>query len=334
MWKKNRSLRVSTFCGKDCPNEHPTAIRERVDESLRNVTSLKAGLAKYVAEAVECSQCLILTASDLNCDCYNAYHFFDIFCDMSSSTRELKKKQQTSIVHAQKGLFCGHCNNGFVQLALKQNQLVISNSVDDDPRFETKSSTSRPISHFPIRNVMVVPLMVPENVDKIMVGLVVCTNKIAVETMHDTESACRGFTVNDFECNEALFHHLALRIMCVHSTGRLVGLEATIESMQTIHQEELRKASVTKDMFIATMSHEIRTPLNAINGYNEIMLNSISKGDERLSSLDVWLRKQRAATLQLTQLIANILDFAKLKSASVKLDSRPFSVVELSLIHI
>jgi len=74
------------------------------------------------------------------------------------------------------------------------------------------------------------------------------------------------------------------------------------------------------------MSHEIRTPLNAVSGYNELMAKRASH-----SLTQSHLRKQRDAILQLTQLIANILDYSKLRSESLRLTMKPFSPKKVML---
>ena len=77
--------------------------------------------------------------------------------------------------------------------------------------------------------------------------------------------------------------------------------------------------AVTKERFLANMSHEIRTPMNAIAGFTE----QIDKGP-LTSEQKEQLTMVRKSIDHLLYLINDVLDFTKLQSGKLKLESIGF----------
>lgn len=79
-----------------------------------------------------------------------------------------------------------------------------------------------------------------------------------------------------------------------------------------------------KELFLANMSHEIRTPLNGVIGYNQLLLqtelSTIQKG---------YLNCMNQCSIQLMQLINDILDFAKLYSGKMCINNECFPLKEI-----
>jgi CheY-like chemotaxis protein len=80
-----------------------------------------------------------------------------------------------------------------------------------------------------------------------------------------------------------------------------------------------------KDLFLANMSHEIRTPLNGIIGYNQLLLQQTILN----SSQRNYLESMNKCSLQLMQIINDVLDFSKLASGKMSVNFNCFSVNEL-----
>ena len=90
-----------------------------------------------------------------------------------------------------------------------------------------------------------------------------------------------------------------------------------------------RESLETKDFFLANMSHEIRTPLNGVIGYNQLLsqthLNSTQKK---------YLENMNKCSLQLMQIINDILDYSKLSSNKMTLKTecfRPKTIIDTAL---
>ncbi len=81
------------------------------------------------------------------------------------------------------------------------------------------------------------------------------------------------------------------------------------------------QASRAKDEFLSTMSHEIRTPLNAVIGISHLLLMEDPKASqiENLNAL-------KYSSEHLLGLVNDILDFNKIESGSLDLESVDFSL--------
>jgi signal transduction histidine kinase/CheY-like chemotaxis protein/HPt (histidine-containing phosphotransfer) domain-containing protein len=123
-------------------------------------------------------------------------------------------------------------------------------------------------------------------------------------TLHDSaEEIARNRTALQ-EANEHLEERVALR------TQELAA-----------SREEALAAAKAKAAFLATMSHEIRTPLNGVVGMTTLLADT---------KLDVeqkdYLHTMRVSSDQLLSVINDILDYSKIESGKLDLESEPLSV--------
>ncbi|MGL5508495.1 MAG: response regulator [Microcoleaceae cyanobacterium] len=97
-------------------------------------------------------------------------------------------------------------------------------------------------------------------------------------------------------------------------------------SLQQKHQE-LEELNLVKDEFLANTSHELRTPLNGMIGIAESMLDGINGNlsEQQIHSLSLIVQ----SGYRLSNLINDILDFAKLKQANLELQFEPLRVREV-----
>ena len=82
-------------------------------------------------------------------------------------------------------------------------------------------------------------------------------------------------------------------------------------------------AERVKDQFLANMSHEIRTPLNAILGFVAVLRNRVKDAENR-KYLDVIHNSGE----NLLAIIADILDFAKIKEGKLHIERHMFNPME------
>lgn len=89
-------------------------------------------------------------------------------------------------------------------------------------------------------------------------------------------------------------------------------------------KEEAEKAAMAKTQFLSTMSHEIRTPLNAVIGMSELLAGT--ELNEEQQELAHTINMSGSTLLGI---INNILDFTKIESGGVELESIECSLYEL-----
>jgi PAS domain S-box-containing protein len=85
--------------------------------------------------------------------------------------------------------------------------------------------------------------------------------------------------------------------------------------------EELERASLAKDTFLASMSHELRTPLNAVIGFTGTLLMGLP--GPLNSEQQQQLRTVQASARHLLSLINDMLDLAKIESGKAELKIEP-----------
>ncbi len=85
--------------------------------------------------------------------------------------------------------------------------------------------------------------------------------------------------------------------------------------------EAAQKENLAKTVFISKLSHEIRTPLTGIIGLTELLLSYEHK-KEVMESLELIERSSHS----LLKTINHFLDFAKVETGNMELESLPFSL--------
>jgi signal transduction histidine kinase len=99
----------------------------------------------------------------------------------------------------------------------------------------------------------------------------------------------------------------------------VVALYAELEE----RADFLRRADETKTRFLSSMSHEFRTPLNSIRALTGLLL---ARSDGPLTGeQEIQLGFIRKAAADLTQLVDDLLDLAKIEAG--KIEVRPVEFV-------
>ena len=108
----------------------------------------------------------------------------------------------------------------------------------------------------------------------------------------------------------------AVRVLSSSISGLILMRKREIE-LRIAHDS----ANAAKGEFLAIMSHEIRTPMNAIIGYTDLILHT--ELDELQSDHATIIKRSGRALLNL---INNILDYSKIESRTLELESVEFNL--------
>jgi signal transduction histidine kinase/DNA-binding response OmpR family regulator len=91
--------------------------------------------------------------------------------------------------------------------------------------------------------------------------------------------------------------------------------------------DDLRRVSNLKSSFLSNLSHEFRTPLNSITSLCQLLLN---RSDGELSSdQEKQVTYIRRSADELTELVNDLLDLAKVESGKIEVKPKHFEVQDL-----
>ncbi len=100
-------------------------------------------------------------------------------------------------------------------------------------------------------------------------------------------------------------------------------LRLRIDELRDELVEHAEHVGRTKSQFLATMSHEIRTPLHGILGMAQLLAQSPVTEEQR-----AWVRALDQSGRLLRDILDDILDFTRLESGRVTIETATFSVRE------
>ena len=108
---------------------------------------------------------------------------------------------------------------------------------------------------------------------------------------------------------------------CISLTQLILNKTKLIRDFKKVYSGS---TSFSKDLFLANMSHEIRTPLNGVIGYNQLLMQtSLTITQKR------YLMSMNQCSIQLMQIINDVLDFSKLASGKMNMNSECFRINEI-----
>ena len=128
----------------------------------------------------------------------------------------------------------------------------------------------------------------------------------------------------------------AFQSMLDQIRSRDCTVEQTMALMNQLVEErtaEARRAeaaSEAKTRFLTVMSHEIRTPLNGILGMSDLLMDAQAQASSPLDAEQrehLQLLRESARALELV--INDVLDYSRIESADLRMDSAPLSPRQL-----
>jgi signal transduction histidine kinase/FixJ family two-component response regulator len=112
---------------------------------------------------------------------------------------------------------------------------------------------------------------------------------------------------------------------CATLAMRVLEMKKEVDHARAAAIREIKESNAARDNFIATISHEIRTPLTSLIAAVQLLTDIPIKSDNA-AKISHFIEVQKTCGLQLLELINDILDFCKLRSATFNLNEEPMDV--------
>ena len=233
------------------------------------------------------SQIIYLTESNIGGICNLKYDKKDSFLDF------VAMDSINEVIKFDKIRFHSTELNNLIGKSIIKMIIIISNNYEIDPR----KSIFLPKDHFPIKRLLVIPLIINDYV----IGMIMLANKHINYTENDIYKIYSLIKI----CSDTIFHNFF---------KKTYNITDIIQEKSQLQQK--------KDSFLAIMSHELRTPLTSIIGFIELLPQCGSLNAKQME----YLKIATVSSVQLLDLLNSILDFSRLTSHTLILAAEPINI--------
>ncbi|HWG32132.1 MAG TPA: ATP-binding protein [Steroidobacteraceae bacterium] len=164
------------------------------------------------------------------------------------------------------------------------------------------------------------PLVTPSDLARLTAELVTKTPVGAYEELQEQNRELVGALGELRERQEDL---LRLNHELEDTNRGVVALYAELDEKA----DHLRRADEMKSKFLSNMSHEFRTPLNSVQALSQLLLDRVD--GELSSEQEKQVRLIAKAANDLTSLVDDLLDLAKIEAGKIDVRACEFSVANL-----
>ncbi len=224
--------------------------------------------------------------------------------------REISERQRFEKAlmenEARMSAFNTHVPCFLFQRRLDEHGKIIYTPLSDNQGHFDKTMTKSQMAPDEFLGNVVHPDDIPDMVRKIEISVRDKTNLTMDCRMIDLEGKIRW-----------LRSHASVRLL---PDGKLIwdGMAFDVTELKEA-QFEAERANQAKSRFLANINHDLRTPLNAIIGFSEIMEAKDAPAAIQNSAMQSNARKVREASLDLLQMIDQLLDMAAIESGEIQL---------------
>ncbi len=200
---------------------------------------------------------------------------------------------------------------------------------NDSPSFYNNACELIPNNHSPLINFAIIPLH-RSKLEKLSEEISVDKELSAVALLGNRDDPFRD--IRDLDATKQWINVIT-SVLSLHSErqsllqerGENLSQQESRQILETAKRVmlETKAISEAKDTFLATMSHEIRTPLNGIIGMTTILEETDIDEDQ-----SDYLETIRHCSVQLMEIITDILDYSKMAANALNLDSNEFEVCQ------
>jgi two-component system CheB/CheR fusion protein len=146
----------------------------------------------------------------------------------------------------------------------------------------------------------------------------------------DSRVIAEGVTVEDevvVAGPDGAHTYLAIKFPQCDETGRIIGVGGIMTDVTRLKraEQQTREAVEQRDRFLAMLSHELRNPLGAMANATEVLGRKRLGAEARKDALQV-LRRQ---TMQMSRLLDDLLDVARITQSKIQLRITTISLGQL-----
>jgi len=107
------------------------------------------------------------------------------------------------------------------------------------------------------------------------------------------------------------------------SLKKLIAIDSDITKLKEA-EEEIKRSSKSKEMFLANTSHELRTPLNGIIGFTNLLLDTMPN-EKQLN----YINNIKTAGDNLLVVLNDILDLSKIEAGKLTFEQIEFNIKDM-----